>query len=200
MASNAQDATAVHWEGRQHVEHGQHDVHPQQLVQETAADLHRLSDSCQTLAQSQPHVDRRREDNVDGRSGERHHELLSRIVGHPLQPGHAANRQQRDIPRRNAVASRGECMSQFVEHDNPEQGQNVRQTIDCLTQIEGRNWPTNDHAPALHRSFGACQRERPRSLRGNGGTGPELATRGNPVDASGFYRQEARAVEFVNDK
>ena len=36
---------------------------------------------------------------------------------HPLQPGHAANRQQRDISRRHTELPRRQRMSIFVQHN-----------------------------------------------------------------------------------
>ena len=41
--------------------------------------------------------------DVDGRPGERHPQLLPRVVGHALEARDAADRQQRDVARADAV-------------------------------------------------------------------------------------------------
>ena len=45
------------------------------------------------------------EDKIDRRSRDRDEELLPRLTRHPLEPGEATDRQQRDVVRRDAVAA-----------------------------------------------------------------------------------------------
>ena len=55
--------------------------------------------------------------------GERDDHLLPGILGHLLEHGDAADRQQRDVFGCNAVAPRGERMAVFVQHDAEEEQQ-----------------------------------------------------------------------------
>src|SRR5439155_3912079 len=74
-------------------------------------------------------------------TGERDHDLLARLLGNPLQPGDAADRQERDIPGADPVMARGQGMSQLVEDDAPEERQEEADRLEG----EGRALPPRQH-------------------------------------------------------
>ncbi len=61
------------------------------------------------------------DDEIDRRPGDGDGEFLRRLVRHRLQAGDAADRQQRDFRRLNAVAARDENVAELVQHDADEQ-------------------------------------------------------------------------------
>ena len=60
------------------------------------------------------------DDEIDRRSGDGDGEFLRRLLRHRLQAGDAADRQQRDFRRLNAVAARDEDVAELVQHDADE--------------------------------------------------------------------------------
>ena len=59
----------------------------------------------------------RRDDDVDGRAGEGHHQFLARLFGNALEAGDAADRPERHVGRADAVAAGGEDMAELVRQD-----------------------------------------------------------------------------------
>jgi hypothetical protein len=117
----AQHAAAVHGEGRDEVERGEAHVDPQQLHQEVAADPPHLGPGRERRGRRQDRVERCSQHDVDRGTGERDEQFLPRILGHPLEPRHAADGEQRDVARANAVVPRRERVAELVEHDDREQ-------------------------------------------------------------------------------
>ena len=58
-----------------------------------------------------------RDDDVDGRAGEGHHQFLARPLGNALEAGDAADRPERHVGRADAVAAGGEDMPELVRQD-----------------------------------------------------------------------------------
>ncbi len=105
-----QHPAAVHWERRQQVEHRQRHVHPEELVHKAAADLNHVANWGQSSAQSQAKVESGGQHHVDGRPGERHDQFLLGVVGHPFQPRHAADGQESNVARADAVTPSSQRM------------------------------------------------------------------------------------------
>ena len=72
---------------------------------------------------------RRRDDEIDRRPGDRDGEFLRRIVRQRLQAGDAADRQQRHLRRLNAVAARDEDVAELVQHDADKQQDDEDQAV-----------------------------------------------------------------------
>ena len=131
-------ASAVHGEGRQHVEHHQDDVGKeqtvQQLVRERVRDEIRLdpaaspegkSPSARPTKYQQP-----RDDHVDGRPGQGDAQLLPGSFAHPFQTGDAADRVKGDVPCADAEAPGHQGVSEFVQYDTAEDGYQQRKHED----------------------------------------------------------------------
>jgi hypothetical protein len=56
-------------------------------------------------------------DDSDRGAGRRDQKLLPRLIRHPRQACHAADRQQRDVPRADPEPTRGQRVPELVEHD-----------------------------------------------------------------------------------
>ena len=70
------------------------------------------------------------DDDVHRRAGERHHDLLAGLFRHALQPRQAADRQERDVRRLDAVAPRRQRMAEFVRHHAGEEREDEGDALD----------------------------------------------------------------------
>ena len=75
------------------------------------------------------------QDDVDGRAGQGHQQLLPGVVGHPLEPGHPADGQEDDVARADAEAPGGQRVPQLVQDHDAEQRQDEDQATDRLPDI-----------------------------------------------------------------
>ena len=57
-------------------------------------------------------------------TGQGDQQFLDRPLGNALEPGHSADRQERDIGGRHTELPRGQGVPQFVQHHAAEQAQN----------------------------------------------------------------------------
>ncbi len=116
----AQHAAAVHRERRQQVEDREYDVHPHHLRQEQpdAVRLRRRGE--RNPPQEQRQVEHGDDRHRDGRTGDGDQQFLARTRRHPLQPGDAADRQERDALRLHAEARGHERVTELVQHDGKE--------------------------------------------------------------------------------
>ena len=113
---------------------------------EPLADAHRSERSPMPPADDEPDEQHGGDHHVDGRPGQRHPQLLARVVGHALEPRHAADRQQRDVARGDAVAARGQRVPELVQHHAEKERQDEHQARDArpggLTGASARRRPT----------------------------------------------------------
>ena len=97
-------------------------VHPHELGEKGSADQLQVLGAHRSVCQRKDAEEKRCERDVHGGSCERHHEFLSRLVGHALETRDAAHRIQRDVARADAVPRGGESVPELVEHDDSEDG------------------------------------------------------------------------------
>ena len=64
---------------------------------------------------------------VDRRAGQRHGDLLARVARHRVEQRDAADRQQRDVPRADAVAAGRQRVAVFVQQHAQEQRRDQRE-------------------------------------------------------------------------
>ena len=83
--------------------------------------------------------------DVDRGPGQGDQQLLSRLVGHPLQPCHAADRQQRDVAGADPEPPRGQGMPQFVQDHDAEQGGDGQQPVDRVAPLVPRQVAAERH-------------------------------------------------------
>ena len=147
MASTARKhPAAVHRERRQQVEGCQRHVDPEELVEKAATDTHHfLRAARDSLAHRQHEIDADGQYDVDSRSGERHHDFLPGILGHPLQAGHPADGQERYVARADAVVPGGQCVTQLVQDHDAEQSQDEDQATYRLPQVAVRQVVRQGH-------------------------------------------------------
>src|SRR5690606_5498209 len=123
-----QHTPAVHREGGYHVEEGENHVHPEQPYHEDAGEQrvsgHELPAERVYAHNSEYQPDGHREHHVHGGTGKGDRKRLHRFARQALEACHAANRQQGDVPGGNAVATGGERVSEFVQHDYREHREN----------------------------------------------------------------------------
>ncbi len=72
-------------------------------------------------------VECRRDDQVHRRACQGHPEFLSRVIGHALQASKPSDREQRDVPRADAVFSRRQSVPKLVEDDTSENQEHKKQ-------------------------------------------------------------------------
>ncbi len=111
----AEHPPAIHGKGRDQVEQGQEQVDQRQPAQEIgrgAVQLRQVIHPGFRAQQRQHQPDH----HVDRRSRQRHGDLVGGLFRHPLQPRQPADRQQRDVGRADAIATRGQRMAVFMRH------------------------------------------------------------------------------------
>jgi hypothetical protein len=127
----AQHAPAVHGKGRQHVERDEHHVDAHQALEKRAAgpadQFRRLPLGCRLQPDEQYRCDR----DVDSRAGDRHPQLLARIIWHALEARHSADRQQRDVARQDTEPLRRQRMPELVQQDAGEEREDEGDTREC---------------------------------------------------------------------
>ena len=112
VAAEAEDATAIHREGGDEVENDERDVHAEQVREEVRAHVlvdHRGDLACGKRVEQQGNAD------IHERAGDGDEELFGRLFGHALEPGDAADWEQCDVRRLNAVAACGEGVAKLVQ-------------------------------------------------------------------------------------
>ncbi len=125
-----QHAAAIHGKRRDQVEDEEHHVGGGDPAGQGRLRLLELGHLRQVEAGSQHDDQHQRDDEVDGGTGQRHHDLLAGLFRHALQRGDAADRQQRDIGGADAVAAGGKHMAELVQHDAQEQGDDEHDPVD----------------------------------------------------------------------
>ena len=91
-----------------------------------------------SVREREPGAERRRDDDIHRRAGERDPEFLGGLVGHPLQSRHAADGQERDVLGRNAVAPRHEGVAVFVQEHAAKQAEEEDHAVDRRRQASDR--------------------------------------------------------------
>ena len=102
---------------------------------------------------------------VHRRPGQRHHDLLAGLLRHALHGGDAADRQQRDVGRADAVAARGPDVPELVQHHAGEQHEDEQHArrarpaasprIHCTRRDPGEQQQERQ----VHADGGAAERE-----------------------------------------
>ena len=118
---SSQHAAAVHGESGQKVENNENNIDGQKLGQNApllAVDGEQVGPLEET---TEHNVETRGDDYVDGRTGQRDNEFLHRFFRDALETGHAADGEQRDVMRADAVGSGGQGVTEFVENDADEE-------------------------------------------------------------------------------
>ena len=73
--------------------------------------------------------------DIDGGTGDRDDELLFGVFGHPLESRDASDRQERDISSRDAVAPRSQRVTQLMQDDRPENGDQEDDPVEKVDQV-----------------------------------------------------------------
>ena len=83
-----------------------------------------LLDVFKTRGAAQKRKEHQSDHDVDQGTRNRHDELLPWFVRHSLQPGHAADWQQRDVGRGNTECTRRQRMAKLVQQHASEECEN----------------------------------------------------------------------------
>ena len=114
-----QHPSAVHRKGGDEIENGEKQVGVGEAGEERHARIvepRQIGGIERADQQQQDEGD----DEIDRRPGDGDGEFLRRLLRQRLHAGDAADRQQRDFRRLNAVAARDENVAEFVQHDADE--------------------------------------------------------------------------------
>jgi hypothetical protein len=132
----AQHAAAVHGEGRDHVEDHHEDVPHHELLKEVPR-FEEVVAGIELSVDAEAQIDRCGDDHIYQRTADRDDELLRGLARHAFQPRHAADGQQRDVRRADAVTTRGQDMPELMQHHAGEHGQ--MNSVD--SSAAGMPWP-----------------------------------------------------------
>ena len=123
----------------------------------------------------------RGDDHVDQRPGDGDDDLLRRILGDARQAGEAADRQQRDVGRGDAVAPRGDRVAELVQHDAGEHRDDERDAVDrrggAALRILGEADPGKQDQEGQVDADLAARDPRNGDRPGHGGSAGELTAR-----------------------
>ena len=92
------------------------------------------STGSQSPGRLQPAEEQQRDDDVHGGPGQRHPQLLNRLVRHSFESGQASDGKQRDVAGPDPVPPRRERVAILVEHDAGKQRQDESNALDHRTQ------------------------------------------------------------------
>ena len=113
----AQHASAIHRKGRQEIESHEHDVDGEKLGQQIAPALRHGLQFSEIKEASDHDIERKGNDDIDRRTGQRDDQFLPRFVRHAFQPRHATDGEERDIRRVDPVSAGGKGVAELVEDD-----------------------------------------------------------------------------------
>jgi hypothetical protein len=126
----AQHAAPVHREGRDHVEDRENQIGRQHVREEATPNDVEVEERPGPPCDLDQQEERRRDGDVHGRAGEGHDHLLPRILGHRFEHCEAADRQERDVLRPDAVPPGGQRVAEFVQDDADEKRQDEQDAAD----------------------------------------------------------------------
>jgi hypothetical protein len=113
---------------RQQIEKHQHHVDHDHAVQKAAA---REAEVGHGGRKAGERVQNAGDHHIHRRAGQRHPQLLLGIVGHPLQPCHPADGQERDVARDDSIAPRGQRVPELVQHHASKQRPHEQHPFDA---------------------------------------------------------------------
>lgn len=111
----AEDASAVHGKGRDEIEKDEADIYDEQVHRHTRADMADSVQVSKAAGDLEIKGEHGGDSDIDERASDGDDDFLDRVIGHALKPREAADREQRNIRRANAVAACGKGVAEFVQ-------------------------------------------------------------------------------------
>ena len=142
---------------------------PATLAAMETAGISILREIFRVEARAEPEQQHRGDDHVHGGAGERHDELLARLLGHLLHAGDAAERPQRHVAGVHAIAPRGEHMAELMQkhaqEDEDDEDRALPGGFGAALAVINRAEPNEEQeegdVDADRRSADGSKRERP---------------------------------------
>jgi autonomous glycyl radical cofactor GrcA len=116
--------------GRQHVEYDEVRVHKCDARNERPGENTFHTVEIGQIAHAGYEPQNPRDDHVHGGPGQRHPQLLLRIVGHAVESRDATDGQQRDVTRADPVTTRSQCVAELMEHHAREERADEEHVLD----------------------------------------------------------------------
>jgi hypothetical protein len=169
IARSAQNATAIHRKGGDHVEQNQNDVGAGDLCRHGDCGIVDLGEILRVEARAEPEQQHRGDDHVHGGTRERHDKLLGWLLGHLLHAGDAAERPQRHVASVYPIAPCSEhmakLMQKYAQEDEDDEDRALPggfgAALPVINCAEPNQKQEKGHVDADRRSADRSERERP---------------------------------------